>query len=171
MFLLKTSLWKLEKMINEYTMFLAERQMIISEEKNIWKHKAHFCDGYLKRATWFSVSHEKPARLARRQPLSDFINKCQPNLQMSRHLTPHLGYYCQNFAENNIQVDSIKYKGWHPGKYLFFPAPGGVWAHYVTAAQCRQVSTPAMSDSLSTCQPQLGRGVIVYFAWRTIAGF
>ena len=167
MFLLKTSLWKLEKMINEYTMFLAERQMIFSVKENLWKHKEHFqfCDGYLKWVKWFSVSHEK---LARRQPLSDFINKCQPNLQMSWHLTPHLDYYCQNFAENNIQVDSIKILR----KIFILPAwPGGVWAHYVTAAQCAPVSTPAMSDSLSTCQPQLGRGVIVYFAWRTIAGF
>ena len=54
--------------------------------------------------------------------------------------------------------------------FIFSPALGGVGAHYVIAASA-VVSTPAMSDSLSTCQPQLGWGAIVCFACWTIAGF
>ena len=73
----------------------------ISQKEKIWKHKTHFqfCDGYLKWAEMgFCFSWEARTR---RQPLSDFINKCQLNLQMSWHLTHTWAIIVKNFAENN----------------------------------------------------------------------
>ena len=49
---------------------------------------------------------------------------------------------------------------------IIFILPCTGWSRSPLRHSSRGLSTPAMSDSLSTCQPQLGWGAIVCFAWR-----